>query len=94
MSIPDPFDTPESAAETLPNVQACYALCACVKCLTDQAEPNPYRVSIEVSENWVDLVTHDHGKERNVDAWRFDTKEEADTHAALILSALRQAVME
>ncbi len=70
---------PDPTAETLPNVQ----------------EPNPYRFTVEVVlENWVDLVTHDHGKERNVDAWRFDTKEEADTHAALILSALHQAVME
>lgn len=56
--------------------------------------PNPYRFTVEVSENWVDLVTHDHDKERNVDMWRFLTREEAEHHASLILSALHQATRE
>ena len=75
-------DTPNPAAETLPNVQ----------------EPNPYRFTVVVDAGirvfWVDIVAHDGGRDRNLDMWRFDTKEEADTHAALILAALHQATLE
>lgn len=72
------MSTTESAAETLPNVQ----------------KPNPYTFTVVLLGKWVDIVVRDHGEERNVDSWHFPTKEEADTHAALILSALHQAVME
>ncbi len=84
MSIPDPFDAPESATETLPNVQ----------------EPNPYRTTVMVEQDsdlmWCVYIDHilRHGAKDYVYVAEFDTKEEADTHAALILAALHEAVME
>lgn len=83
MSIPDPFDAPESAAETLPNVQ----------------EPNPYATTVQVEHDpdgsWCVYVDHvARGVLDSIFMAEFPTKEEADTHAALILSALHQAVME
>lgn len=75
-------DTPNSAAETLPNVQ----------------EPNPYRFTVSLSyglftECWFVYLTANTTDNDDM-SWRFRTKKEADTHAALILAALHQAVIE
>lgn len=78
------MNTPNRAAETLPNVQ----------------EPNPYRATVQVEHDpdaswcaYVDLVTQ-YGSVDSIFMAEFPTKEEADTHAALILAALHQAVIE
>lgn len=107
---------PDPTAETLPNAQDCYPLCACVKCSTDGPstvhglDPNPYRADVAVDSFMVyaDNLIAAHrewyvtirmagrglgGFPIDV-AGPFPTKEEADTHAALILAALHEAVME
>ena len=74
---------PDDAAETLPNTV------------------NPYRFTVGVRDGlnsskwWVHVErVNPHDEYPEHDWWAFPTKEEADTHAALILAALHEAVME
>ena len=70
---------------------------------TAETLPNPYRFTVKVDRlgiqvlgtTWwyVNLIGGRDG-EWFLTTDEFPTKEEADTHAALILSALHQAVME
>ena len=67
---------------------------------TAETLPNPYRVTVQVEHDpdgsWCVYVDHvvQMGSVDSIFVAEFPTKEEAHTHAALILSALHQAVME
>ena len=63
---------------------------------TAETLPNPYRFTVrvewsDVKIDWAVVLTD--GDWMFME-WAFPTKEEADTHAALILAALHEAVME
>lgn len=65
---------------------------------TAETLPNPYAFTMRVVPTWSQpepawLAWVMDVRGGGYVAARFDTKEEADTHAALILAALHQAVM-